>query len=127
MRSVWAIWSARVWPSQGLPGRLLAPSTNCPPGATALVVARETFTPNPKRACALPLPMHSTSLRRVQRVRLVAAAVLAPLPQQPRDEAERPGEGGPGRRIARDLAADVPEQAPEPGAPLPDLPPRMAG
>src|SRR3712207_4015707 len=60
-------------------------------------------------------------LGRVQRVELVAAAVLAPLPQQSRDEAERPGEGGLGRRVARGLAADVAEQAAEPGAQVPDL------
>jgi hypothetical protein len=51
----------QVWPSYGFPGRARAPRTNWPPGATALVVAIETFTPNSERAWALPLPMHSTS------------------------------------------------------------------
>ncbi len=63
----------------------------------------------------------------MQRVELVAAAILAALAQQPRDKRERPGEGGLRRGVARDLAADVAEQAAEPGAQLPDLPLGLAG
>ncbi len=54
-------------------------------------------------------------LRSMQRIQLVPPAVLAPLPQQPGNEAERPGEGGLDGSAARDLAADVAEQAPQPG------------
>src|SRR3954469_2318651 len=61
-------------------------------------------------------------LGRVQRVELVAAAVLAPLPEQPRDAPERAGKDGLGGGVVSDLAADVAEQPPEPGAQLPDLP-----
>jgi hypothetical protein len=60
-------------------------------------------------------------LGRVQGVELVAAAVLAPLPQQAGDAPERPGKGGPDGGVVRDLAADVAGQAAEPGAQLPDL------
>jgi hypothetical protein len=58
----------------------------------------------------------------VQRVQLAAATILAPLPQQPGDEAERPGEGGLDGGVARNLAADVAEQAAQPGPQLPDVP-----
>jgi hypothetical protein len=33
-------------PVRGLPGSAQMPTTNCPPGALAFVVASETFTPN---------------------------------------------------------------------------------
>src|SRR5205085_686502 len=65
-------------------------------------------------------------LRRVQRVELVAAAVLASLSQQPGDKTERPSKGGPHGSLAGDLAADVAEQPAEPSAQLPDLPFRLA-
>jgi hypothetical protein len=53
----------------------------------------------------------------VQRVDLVAAAVLAPLAQQPGDACERRGEGGAhGLGSAGDLARDVAREPAEPGA-----------
>lgn len=36
-----------------MPGSVRAPITNWPPGATAFVVATETFTSNSKQVCAL--------------------------------------------------------------------------
>src|SRR4029077_18149609 len=50
-----------VWPSNGLPCKALACSTNWPPLGLVAEVAIDTLQPNSYGARALPLPMHSTS------------------------------------------------------------------
>src|SRR5258705_5139658 len=112
-----AMTGPSVWPSYGLPCRALACSTNCPPwGAVAGVVAAELVGGT---GLSFADALH---LGRVQRVDLRPALTLLLMAHTQR-QIEQRAEAVFERCVALDLAADVADDAAEPGVQELKLPP----
>src|ERR1700693_565962 len=116
-----AMTGPSVWPSYGLPCNALACSTNCPPLGAVTGVTIETLAAELVGGASLAFA-DALHLGRVQRVDLRSALTLL-LMANPQREIEQRTQAILERGIALALAANVPDEAAEPGAQEFELPP----